>query len=370
MRYLWQHIRTITDSYDGNVPLTHFLKNYYKQNPVLGSRDRRMLGGLSYSWYRCVKGIEAADTTTYEQRMLVCIKVCGAFTVQFEKMFAGVELPSYKFNAATLFPYNIEMSDGIDKAEWLASMIVQPQLFIRLRKNKEKIFKLLSEQGILFEQIDDTCLSLPNGAAIDTLLPADSYVVQDFSSQGTGAFFNPYAGERWYDCCSGAGGKSLLLMDMCAGVQLTVSDKRRSILNNLEERFKKYNHTTPEVHVADSADEKQIRALAGGRMFDNIISDVPCSGSGTWARTPEQLHFFKANDLPDFPMLQKRIALNVSKQLRKGGRLIYITCSVFKQENEEVVNEIVQQRGMQIKEMQLINGIANRADSMFIAVLQ
>lgn len=330
-----------------------------------------MLSSLAYSWYRSVKGVVPTGAPlSYEQQLLACMQVCNAFTPQFEKLFANIPAPAYTFRPELLFPYDIALSSGITTQQWLASMQVQPQLFIRVRKNKSGILAILREQQIPFEEITDTCLSLPNGAPIDALLPADSYVVQDASSQHTGAFFKANAGERWYDCCSGAGGKSLLLVDACPGVQLTVSDKRRSILNNLEERFKLYALKKPRVFVADAAMEQQVATVAKGSPFHNIISDVPCSGSGTWARTPEQLHFFRPQDLSAFPPLQQQIAINVSRQLQKGGRLLYITCSVFRQENEDVVNAIVNSTGLQVQQMLLINGTGHRADSMFIAVLQ
>lgn len=286
-------------------------------------------------------------------------------------MFAGIEpATAYSFSEELLFPHNIALSDGIGRKEWLSSMLIQPQLFIRIRKDREKILALLDEQGIKYESIEPSCLSLPNGAAIDALLPPDSYVVQDASSQSTGKYFKAQQGEQWYDCCSGAGGKSLLLMDTCPAVQLTVSDKRRSILHNLEERFRLYGHKKPQVYVADAADAAQVSALAKGNAFHNIICDVPCSGSGTWARTPEQLYYFDPEAVAAFSQLQQTIAINVSRTLKKGGRLLYITCSVFRQENEDAVNAIAAHTGMRIQHMQLINGISLRADSMFIAVLQ
>ena len=108
------------------------------------------------------------------------------------------------------------------------------------------------------------------------------------------------------------------------------------------------------------------RAL-GSKQFDNIICDAPCSGSGTWARTPEQLYFFDPAIVEKFSSLQKTIAINVSRHLRAGGRLIYITCSVFKKENEDVADEIVKTTGMKLTQTELINGINIGADSMFIA---
>ncbi len=115
------------------------------------------------------------------------------------------------FDINGLFSYDIELSSGITKNEWLASMLTQPDLFIRIRKDKGKIISLLNGAKIPFTFVTEHCISLPNGAKIDALLPEDCYAVQDASSQQTGTFFHPKKNELWYDCCSGAGGKSLLL---------------------------------------------------------------------------------------------------------------------------------------------------------------
>ncbi|GAA4462284.1 hypothetical protein GCM10023093_08580 [Nemorincola caseinilytica] len=372
MQYLWQHISNIIEAYKGDVPLTHFLKAYTKQYPILGSRDRRMLGMLAYSWYRCSKGLVRDGDPTFQQRMRECLVLCNAYTPLFDKMFslvAPIDVP-VGFDKELLFPHDIPLSEGITRGEWLAAMQVQPRLFIRIRRDKDGILALLDGKDISYEFITPTCLALPNGAAIDTLLPAESYVVQDASSQATGAYMRPMAGERWYDCCSGAGGKSLLLRDLCPGIDLTVSDKRRSILDNLEARFRQYGLRQPTVIVADAADRQQVDALAKGHPFDNILADVPCSGSGTWARTPEQLYYFDPAAVARFSQLQQAIATNVARYVKKGGRLVYITCSVFRQENEDVVKAITGATPLRVAEMRLINGIATGADSMFVAVLQ
>ncbi len=371
MRYLWHHIKTITDTYDGSVPLTHYLKHYCKQHPKLGSRDRRMLSAIIYSWCRCSKGIKNDVDLSFEQRVRSCLSLCGADMSVYEKLFADIPpAEDTILDEDALFPYDIPLSEGIARTAWLRSMLVQPQLFIRLRKDSAATERTLAAAGIPFTHVGPNCLALPNGAPVDTLLPADAYVVQDASSQLTGSYFTPKKGERWYDCCSGAGGKSLLLMDMGVPVALTVSDKRESILRNLKERFRLYGHKLPAAHIADMIDAKNIPLVTKDGSFDNIICDVPCSGSGTWARTPESMYFFDPGAVADYSRRQLAIATNVSRCLRPGGRLIYITCSVFRQENEDVVGSVCRDTGLQLAEQHLINGISQRADSMFIAVLQ
>ena len=237
MRYIWQHIKAIIEKYDGSLPLAHFLKNYFKQHPILGSRDRRILSAMAYSWYRCSKGISTLELEIgIETRLAVCMKLCGN-----EKMLPpaieAADASEPQLDLGALFPIDLSLSAGIDKESWLRSMLAQPHLFIRVRRDMGKVTSLLNGKQIPFTFVNDNCLQLPNGAKIDEVLPPDTYAVQDASSQKTGAFFHPKKNELWYDCCSGAGGKSLLLRDIQPGVRLTVSDTRESIIHNLTQRF-------------------------------------------------------------------------------------------------------------------------------------
>jgi 16S rRNA (cytosine967-C5)-methyltransferase len=367
MRYITVHIEAILENYKGELPLAHFLKNYFRQHPILGSRDRRILTTLAYSWFRLAHGY--ADKSKLKELINEWLN---------EKIWQHTPLTDWitttkissGFDVAGLFPYQISLSSGIEKEAWLHSMLTQPQLFIRIRKDKGKLVSLLNGAGIAFTFVTDTCLSLPNGAKIDTLLPPDSYVVQDASSQQTGTFFHPHKKEMWYDCCSGAGGKSLLLKDLEPGVRLTITDKRESIIHNLQQRFRLYRHELPIAHPVDVADKAQLQTVLGTKQFDNIICDAPCSGSGTWSRTPEQLFFFDPATIENFASLQSKIATNVAGHLKPSGRLIYITCSVFYKENEAVVSHLTSEAGLKLQEQHLINGTSIHADSMFIAVLQ
>jgi 16S rRNA (cytosine967-C5)-methyltransferase len=367
LRYIWQHIETIINTYTGGVPLTHFLKNYFKLHPRLGSRDRKILSEMAYCWFRVSKGLSLS--LEFEEKMRMCLKICGASAKNIEQFYPLEFSDAHIFHIDQIFEHPYKLSPGITKEEWLDSMLQQPRLFIRVRKEKQRIIDTLKEHEISHEFITDTCISLPNGAAIDKILPEESYVVQDASSQATGDYFKPKKSESWYDSCSGAGGKSLLLKDLEPSIKLTVSDKRDSIIHNLNKRFKLYKHNLPASHIVDVSDKKQLANSLNRLRYDNIICDVPCTGSGTWARTPEQLYYFDKTILETLPALQKSIAVNASAYLNPGGKLFYITCSVFAAENEEVVNGILAETGMQIDEQTLINGIKKHADSMFITVL-
>ncbi len=368
MHYIWQHIAFIIETYTGEIPLAPFLKNYFKQHSKLGSRDRRLLSAMAYSWYRCSKSLPAK--LDLEQKVILCLSLCnqevpGIFAERLQAVKEDIQ-PVLD----NLISDKITFSGGIEKEEWLNSLLAQPQLFIRIRKDNGKVISLLNNQSVPIKFITDTCLSLPNGCKVDSILPEDTYVVQDASSQATGEWFQPKKNDQWYDCCCGAGGKSILLKDLQPGLRLTVTDARDSIIRNLQQRFKTYRMVMPVVHVVDVTNPGLLMKAIGAKQFDNIICDAPCSGSGTWARTPEQNYYFKASAIEQFASRQKAIAINVSRHVKPGGYLFYITCSVFRAENEAVVEEVVKATGMVLVNSELINGIGIKADSMFIAKLQ
>ncbi len=97
---------------------------------------------------------------------------------------------------------------------------------------------------------------------------------------------------------------------------------------------------------------------------------MPCTGSGTWARTPEQLFYFNKNQIKKYRALQKQVVENVIPYLKPGGYLLYITCSVFKEENEEVITFIKEKFNLEIVKMQLSKGYEMQANTMFAALIR
>ena len=99
--------------------------------------------------------------------------------------------------------------------------------------------------------------------------------------------------------------------------------------------------------------------------FDIILLDVPCSGSGTWGRNSQHLRFFKENRLSQYSALQKSIFKNALPFLKPDGKICYITCSVYKDENEHQVKEFARLYNLKVeKEIYLGN---RETDVLFFA---
>lgn len=379
--------KEILSAYTGSEPLASYLKKHFGANKKFGSKDRKQIAHLCYCFFRLGKAFPSVAT---EEKILIAVFLCSTEPNNVlanlkpewnEKVNLSVEeklsLINYPFNHTQLFPFAAELSDGIDVSKFALNQLIQPDLFLRIRPGqKEKVISKLNAAALSFQLIGENCVALSNATKIEEVILLDKEaVVQDYTSQRVGEFLNsakdllasPSTQLRVWDCCAASGGKSMMAYDLMPGIELTVSDIRNSILTNLQNRFtemgiKKYNS-----FVADLSDASFVSHHSA---YDLMIADVPCSGSGTWGRTPEQLNFFNAKKIDEYVLLQKKIVTNIVPYIRTNGYLLYITCSVFKKENEEVVSFVQENLQMELVEMNVIKGYDKKADTMFAALLK
>lgn len=379
------HIRAfeqVLASYDGKLPLHRHLIVYFKQHKQMGSSDRRWASRYIYSYFRLGKAL--LDVPTIE-RLAVADFLCNnelslitehAFPAAAAQIAAPIEnklaivkaqFPSFQLK--DVFPFNKQLSEGIDTHQFLLSLFTQPDLFIRVKETHLPTIKAkLENAGVMVKELSETTLALPNGTKLEQVIEdARLYQVQDFSSQKTGNYFEPKPYEYWWDCCAASGGKSLLIHSLEPKVKLLVSDVRETSLGNLQERFQLAGIKDYQKKVIDLLQNND--QILHHYEFDGVLLDAPCSGAGTWGRTPEMLYFFEEHKVSNYAKLQKAIAENVVKYLKPGKPLIYMTCSVFKEENEEVVAHLLENFPLKLESQELISGCRDKADSMFVARL-
>ncbi|MES2426202.1 MAG: RsmB/NOP family class I SAM-dependent RNA methyltransferase [Bacteroidota bacterium] len=372
----------ILGEYPAETPLGKFLPGFYRQNKQMGSSDRRVANRLVYNYFRLGKALWNTPT---EDRLMVAEFLCNtqvnSFLQHFKPDWAAcvgfsiedkIDLvtktyPDFKLEE--VFPWTSQISTGIDKKAFLKSFFVQPDLFIHVHNGYDHSVKAeLNKASVVFKDEGNGCLSLPNGTRLETIFPIQHWFeVQDYSSQQTANHFKPNKWDAWWDACAASGGKSLLLHELEPNIKLVVSDIRESILANLDERFRAAGLMKYQKKQLDLT--QNIDQTLHDYEFDGIILDAPCSGSGTWGRTPEMISQFEPQKIEFFQRLQKTIAANVIKFLKPGKPLIYITCSAFKAENEDVVDYLVKECGLKLESMEVLKGYQNKADSMFVARL-
>ena len=284
-----------------------------------------------------------------------------------------ITIAEKEFNAEKIFPLPDEVSNEINFQQFSLSFLLQPKLFIRIRPGfKDIVINKIQSANFLFKEWNRNCLAFSSNEKVSGSIEIDKEaVVQDYNSQKTLDFVKPAAGSREseitiWDCCAGSGGKSILAFDIFKNINLTVSDKRKNILENLKLRFSKAGITNYKFVAAD------LQQPTSGIQFpfDLIIADVPCTGSGTWSGTPEQLTFFHKKDIDKYADLQKKIIENAFSHLKHGGHLLYITCSVFKKENEENVAFIQQKFQLNLSRMEYLKGYEMQADTLFVALFR
>jgi 16S rRNA (cytosine967-C5)-methyltransferase len=159
-------------------------------------------------------------------------------------------------------------------------------------------------------------------------------VIQDEASQLIAALVGP-GHNRILDCCAAPGGKTLAIADLNPDATITAVEIHPHRARQMQKRFPA--DTKVQTLVADA------RTLPIAHSFNLVMADVPCSGTGTLARNPEIKWRLKPDDLAKLHDLQLAILRSAVAHLSSGGRVIYSTCSLEKEENEDVVEQALKE---------------------------
>jgi len=161
-------------------------------------------------------------------------------------------------------------------------------------------------------------------------------IIQDEASQLVAALVGH--GSRILDCCAAPGGKTLAIADRNPDATITAVElhaHRARLLQELLLRHQENSAGRIEMLVADA------RQLPVSRSFDRVLADVPCSGTGTLARNPEIKWRLTSADLTDLQARQIAILRSALAHVAPRGHLIYSTCSLEKEENEDVITRVL-----------------------------
>jgi 16S rRNA (cytosine967-C5)-methyltransferase len=373
--------KTILGAYQGAVPFSVFLKEFFSREKKYGSRDRKWIASLCYNFFRlghmCLG--KSLDEQLQTAHFLFTTQPDEWMQAERPEWNGQVKLPLHRklalagMDPSKIFPFNQQLSPNLDETAFNISFLIQPDVYIRMRPGKqEEVKRKLGK--VDFREVNEHCLAFPNGTRLEEALGINrEAVIQDVNSQRVGELFP--VGEtgrrlKVWDCCAASGGKSILAYDLDPTIDLTVSDIRQSIVQNLARRFTEAGIKAYRAFVADLTDSASLKSSLSGSTFDLIICDAPCSGSGTWSRIPEQLLFFRQEEIDRYARLQKTIVANVSAYLKRGGHLVYITCSVFEKENETVVKQILDDGKMVLVRSEYFAGYNSRADTLYAALFK
>lgn len=250
--------------------------------------------------------------------------------------------------------------------KWFQSPI---PLFVVPFRGKEAILKRqLETQGIAYTQAGHAvCMESPQD--ISDLVESGLCRVQDYAS-GLSVLNLPQKEmiQTIWDACAGAGGKTLMLREEFPNAIITASDKRAGILENLKIRFHKAQLKPVKTFTCNLENDSE--NPTPDALYDLIVTDVPCSGSGTWRHNPEQAVFFDVSSLTQIAERQKKIVRNAIKHISPGGIFVYITCSVFTRENQNVVEWIENTFQLTLIKSEYCDSKEFNSDYLFRAIFQ
>jgi len=377
----------LIEGYDCRQPLSLYLKNYFHLHKNMGSRDRKTMQDMLFAYYRFSRGFE---NVSLEKAISLCTWLSDSvllreFSEYWMKNILGenfaelstsankiemLQKSGWHFLEENIFPFKEKISPEIETKELFASIITPPATWIRCKKKfTPQIKSELEKSGIVFflseHSPDAIGFEKPLNLTLLKSFRNGWFEIQDLSSQLTGTLFQPQKQEHWWDCCAASGGKSLLLKDIEQSIPLLCTDNRENILQNLKNRFERAGITDYECRKADLLSD----SLNEKVLFDGIILDAPCTGSGTWASNPERLSCADENMIAHYSTLQRKIIEHIVPHLKPGKPLIYITCSVYAEENEVLTNQIAELFGFSIAEEKYFKGFHYKADVLYGARL-
>jgi len=217
-------------------------------------------------------------------------------------------------------------------------------LRVNLRKmNRDDAIKSLKRQGLeaeAHEAVDSAVvLGQPcNVRQIDGFATG-IFSVQDAATQLAASLLDCKAGMHVLDACAAPGGKTVHILQSTENLRVMALDQDQKRLALIEENLKRVNQNA----ILHCGDASQPEDWFDGEPFDRILADVPCSASGVIRRHPDIKLLRRASDIKALAAQQRSLLMALWKLLKPGGKMLYSTCSIFKDENERQIEWFVQQ---------------------------
>jgi 16S rRNA (cytosine967-C5)-methyltransferase len=266
-------------------------------------------------------------------------------------------------------------------AQFLRLQTITPPLWLRIqsrapdkRETIKDIHEQLLSQGVHAEIDVEHGIYVQGGRGINTTREYQSgdIEIQDLASQLIAHSVEVTSGQKVWDACAGAGGKTLAIATrMNNKGALVATDLHDYKLEELKRRVKRAGIFNVRAFSWNGEEPLRLpKEIAQQQGFDWVLVDAPCSSSGTWRRNPDARWRFDGADTQELIQLQRKILRNAAAAVREGGSLVYATCSWQVSENEAQVNWFIQEQPQFSVHYQRILGAPElNSDTMFVAVL-
>jgi 16S rRNA (cytosine967-C5)-methyltransferase len=189
----------------------------------------------------------------------------------------------------------------------------------------------------------DRCFTIEKARVLEESAPFRKgwFVIQDVTAVRAGEALRPPRGARVLDLCSAPGGKAALLLESLGPEgTLLCADRSETKLSLVRETLSRIGAGFRTVVLPEDPDQIDL-----GEKFSHALVDAPCSNTGVLARRPEARWRLRSTDLENLSRLQLRLVEAALRHLEPGGRILYATCSIEPEENENVVAQIASRHG-------------------------
>lgn len=326
------HLFQILEQYETHsLPLDVLLRNYFRQHKAVGAKDRRFICETLYGILRWRGLLDhlGPKPSSWQRRFETFVGFNPSDHLSNESIppHIRVSFPKDYFQC-------LEQNYGLEKALDLC-LISNSQAPTTIRVNTIKTTReqLLarwkglypvspcptSEHGIIFQQRFNF-FGMPE-------FKEGLFEIQDEASQLIARLVEVKPGDHILDFCAGSGGKTLALAPSTQNKgQIYLHDIRPFALEEAKKRLRRAGIQNAQILTSFSQLAKKM---------DWILVDAPCSGSGTLRRNPDMKWKFESDLVPRLVCEQRAIFAQALEHLKPGGKIVYATCSIFKEENEE-----------------------------------
>lgn len=237
--------------------------------------------------------------------------------------------------------HEIERQYGDRSPKILEAGNMHPPMTLRVNRRRtttEGYMSLLEKADINVQHVASDALLLDQPMSVERLPKfAEGWVsVQDAGAQCAASILGVENGMRVLDVCSAPGGKAVHMLEQ-ADIELVAMDKDEQRLDRVRQNLQREKLSAKVI----CGDASQPSKWWDGKPFQRILADVPCSASGVVRRHPDIKWLRRSTDITEFSAQQSRILEAIWPLLEPGGKLLYATCSIFRQENQDVVERFL-----------------------------
>lgn len=337
------------------------LSAYFRENPKLGVKDRAYIAESVYQVLRRKRLLEYLADGVDARRLLLAAQLrLQGISLRDLGPLLNKQQTEWAHAIKAKSTENLPLAIQADLPDWLwerlseqygeqealtlaRSLHLSAPLDLRaniVKATREEVLEQFAKDRI---EAVPTPLS-PYGVRLQSKITLNrqpmfmdgKIEVQDEGSQLLAQLVAPRRGEMVADFCAGAGGKSLALGALMRNTgrlyAFDVSEKR---LHNLGQRLKRSGLSNLHSQVIVNERDAKLKRLAG--KFDRVLVDAPCSGLGTLRRNPDLKWRQTPQDIEELTAKQASILQSAAKLVKPGGRLVYATCSLLREENEAIV---------------------------------